>query len=155
MMFYKTLWFERWYPLVGGSLMAAGYCQFGPKFVVPDDLSKLFSNAITLGGISIGFLATAQSILVTVQDRELIKSFKEAGKYNYLIHYLMHAIHASFFLAAISTAGLLYTPAQPTVPVKDPKLFVLCCDVWVLCSTTAILTYYRVVRIFSRILLSS
>jgi hypothetical protein len=151
---HKTLWFERWHPLTGGAIAALIYWRYGIKYLPPEELSKLFSNAITLGAIAIGFLATVQSILVTVQDRELIKAFREAGKYNYLIGYLLNAIHASFFLAAISTAGLIYPPAQTGAATAVPTAFVICCDIWVLSLITAILTYYRVIHIFSMILLS-
>jgi hypothetical protein len=142
--------FERRYPLVGGGLVALGYLLMYKKldFVSRDALTNLFTAMVTVAAIAVGFLATAQSILFSLESKRVTHFLKEAGVFRSLVDYLMDAIHLSFALAALSAFALLV----------DPKAhrwwYPFAFATWLFILSFAGLAYYRVVSIFSQILRS-
>jgi len=145
-----TDFIERWYPPFGGVVLAAAYFMLRNRLQLPPDtLTGLFTAVVSVSAIAVGFLATAQSILFSIEEKRAIRFLKDAGKFGTLISYMMAAVNLSFLLAAASAVGLL-------VKWKvEAKWHIYGFTVWVLLLVTATLSYYRVVSIFSAILRST
>jgi hypothetical protein len=147
--------FERWHPLFIGAIIAIFHLFFLSRYTLPfpksGETKDLLSAIISLSGITIGFLATAQSIILSLGNNRVIKFLKggDGKKYNLLINYLMDAIVWSFFLAVLSSIGILFNPKIQEC--WNSPIFSL----WILVLITATLSYYRVIRIFSKLLRSN
>ncbi len=98
---------ERWFPLTIGLFTAACYILFLRDYSLPSSVRDLFSSAMQVSSITIGFLITAFSILVTIENKHIVQQLKKAGVYNKLINYFADAIKWSFILIAVSSIGLL------------------------------------------------
>jgi hypothetical protein len=142
---------ERRYPLIGSGIVTIGYLLIHRKlgFVSREALTNLFTAMVGVSAIAVGFLATAQSILFSLENRRVTQFLKDAGAFNSLIDYMMQAIHLSFILAALSAFALLVDPKAQRW--WYPYAFAA----WLFTLCFAGMAYYRVVSIFARILRSS
>ncbi|MEQ8467683.1 hypothetical protein [Coleofasciculus sp. E1-EBD-02] len=113
---------------------------------MPESLKDLLSAVTNLSGIAIGFLAAAQSILFSLPRKYVIQQLKKAGMYSRLLNYFMTAIQWSFVLAVISAFGLLIDFT------KSQSWHSLAFSVWLFILTTASLSYYRVIEVFTALL---
>lgn len=138
---------ERFYPLVTGLTIGLLFLVLYWNSVLPKSVKDLLTAALTIGSISIGFLATAKSILFSMEQKKVIRILKDVGKFRVLVKYLMSAVHWSFFWAVLSGIGLLIDFDSPAA--WHPRIFSL----WVAITVTACLSYYRVVSMFSAVLL--
>lgn len=139
--------FERMYPFIGGIAAAAVYLYFPAlrKHIFPDTIPNLLTAIVSVGGIAVGFLAAAKAILISVDDRPIIKRMKEAKVYSRVMGYLRAAIRWSFLLALVSAAALVIDYRGITSwdwPYAIGTAF------WLFLATGAILSYYRVSRIW-------
>ncbi len=99
---------EWWYPILAGIAGVAGYGVFAPTFPTsPEAAPSLFSAVISTAAIAVGFLATAKSILLSIDRQPVIVKLKAAGKYKLLVSYLVQATIWSFLLAGTSVACFL------------------------------------------------
>jgi hypothetical protein len=141
---------ERSYPVIGSLIVTLGYLRFQDHFdfVSRDALGNLFTAIVSVSAIAVGFLATAQSILFSLENKRVTQFLKSAGAFNSLVNYMMEAIHVSFALAGISAFALL-------VDLKTPRWWhPYGFAVWLFFLCLAALDYYRIVSIFTRILRS-
>lgn len=138
--------FERWYPLGGGIVAGISVFLFRDFIYLPETLKELFPVVISISAIAVGFLATAKSILLSLEDRPVIRHLKELGGYNDLIQYLLTAVNWSLIASVVSAVFLLLLPKRETWWYVDSFA------IWAFVTVTAVLTCYRVIRIFSRIL---
>lgn len=142
---------ERFYPIVCGIIAAAAYMLIpaARDYRMPESISALMAAVVSVGGISVGFLATAKSILVSIDDREIIKKLKQSGYYRRIVGYLRAAIRWSFWLTLWSAAALVVDlKGQPNQPIEWTIWHAAGFGVWVLLAVTATLAYYRVISIF-------
>lgn len=141
---------ERWYPFLGGIATCGLYLLFFKNFafVSRDALPNLFTAVVGVSAIAVGFLATAQSILISLETRRAVKFLKEANGFSRLVNYMMAATHLSFVLAALSAFALLLDPKAPR------WWYHYAFSAWLLMLAWAGLAYYRIVSIFETILRS-
>lgn len=138
---------ERWYPFVAGLLTGIIFLIACRNCELPKSVKDLLTAALTIGSITIGFVATAKSILFSIEQKRIIRILKDVSKFKVLVRYLMAAIHWSFAWAALSGLGLL-------IDFESPALWhTWIFSIWVWFTVTACLTYYRVIKMFSLILL--
>lgn len=139
---------EKWYPLAIGIII--GLCCYLVLLgnSLPSSLKELFSAATTLSGIAIGFLGSAESILFSISETNVIKQLKNTNRYKILINYFMDAINWSFLLAVLSLIGLFidFATFQPWHSIAF--------SFWALTLVTAGLSCYRVIDVFALILRS-
>ncbi len=140
---------EKWYPLVLGFIISWCYYWFSVGNHLPNSLKELFSAATTLSGIAIGFLATAKSILFSINQTHIVRQLKNTNKYKTLINYFMDAINWSFLLAILSLTGLFIDFANLQ------SWHSIAFSFWVFSLVTAGLSCYRVIDVFATILRSS
>jgi hypothetical protein len=143
---------ERSYPLVVGIASGAIYLTAPAlrNHQLPDTLTGLLSAMVSVAGIAVGFLATAKSILVSIDDKEIIRKLKKVGYYKRIIGYLRSAIRWSFALAVLSAAGMLIDLKGNWEPWKA-----VCFAIWLGVTVTAALSYYRVIGLFYDVLAST
>lgn len=142
---------ERWYPLVLAVLAGVAYfaIPLSRAYKMPASGGELMSAVINLCAIAIGFLATAKSILITVDNKPLIADLKRTGYYKRIVRYLRGAIAWSFLLAFASAVGLLldvgHTSQWTTWHAAGVAL-------WLALGLGTILACHRVIHIFYTLL---
>jgi hypothetical protein len=144
------LWLERLYPLIGALATGVVFVLFLRSRSFPSTLPDLFAAVISVGAIAIGFLATAKTILISLNDRPVIQKLRTTGYYRWVVGYILEAINWSFAMTLMSAAGLLMTFA-PAGQEQDlwHGLFLA---VWATSLAGAALSYFRVVRVLSKVL---
>ncbi len=140
---------ERWYPYVFGFVITILYFYFHRLIDVLSTAKVLFPVLASISAIAVGFLLTAQSILLSMDQRSVIKGLKQGGVYGYLVGYVVQAIYWSFGTTIVTATGMVLSLH---VNVSDRVSFVIFTGVWIFFTTTAVMCCYRVIRIFSKIL---
>jgi hypothetical protein len=138
---------ERWYPLICGLPIGAlvGYAVFRYVVASNDEVKDLFTVVLNVSAIVAGFLGTALSVLLTIENRPVIKDLKDAGCYFPLLSYLLSAIKWSFLLVLLSTCGLLIYPRFSS---RMQELSLLG---WFIVATVTSLACWRVIRLFTEV----
>ena len=139
---------ERTYPILIGLAGGSAFFALAPKFPVAADAApSLFSAIISIAAIAVGFLATAKSILLSIDSRPIIAKLRAAGYYDTLIDYLMGAAFWSLTLAGASIVCFL-------ADLKSEELWWhrWMFAFWIFTMFTAGATCHRVVHIFGKIL---
>lgn len=142
---------ERWHPFVIGMVVAIVYLSVRPlsSHVLPDTLPTLLSAIVSVAAIAVGFLATAKSILISADDKPIIKRAKEAGVYRRIVLYFRAAISWSFALSIASVLALLFD-------YRGLKTWdwphAIGTAAWLWLATGAILSYLRIARLWYTVL---
>jgi hypothetical protein len=159
--------FEVLYPIFGGAIAAVVYGCWFRTVPLPTTTSEIFAAVINVSAISVGFLATVKSILVSMRDRPALENFVKSGYYKRTIKYLVSAILLSF-MVAILTAVFLFlnwkpaattlatitastaptTNQPPTLPAPPDLSQWILFDIWLSISIAATLACFRAIWIF-------
>jgi len=107
----------------------------------------MFSAWVSIAAIGVGFLLTANSILVSADDKWILQRAKEAGVYKSLVRYMLSATRWCLFSAMLSAAALIYDPLW--------KLwwFPYGITVWIFLAAGAGASLLRVLSVFAEVLL--
>lgn len=95
--------FEEGHPYVFGFVAFLLVTVFGTRGAYACILTGLGSGVVA-GSIFVGFIATALSIIMTLDNTAYIDRVKEANVYERVLGYLWNAVTASFILVAVSIA---------------------------------------------------
>lgn len=145
-----TALLERTYPALIGLAASGTYLCLRWTAPIPATAKDLFASIVDALAIAIGFLGTAKSILLSLQNKRVVRHLKEGGQYDDLLGYVMAAIHWSFCGAALTAVGLfVFDPAAEPV-----RWHTFAFAVWVFVVSTAAAACYRVVRLLAMILRS-
>jgi hypothetical protein len=138
--------FERWYPIICSFLLALLYgALFGETFYsLP--IRDVLSSVLSVAGIIIGFVATAMSILFTIEKKQIILQLKDVEYYRMLIDYFASSIRWTFMLMLLSCIGLVGNYNQPAF--WQAAGF----NVWLWVLLTTGFSCYRLLEIFAKIL---
>jgi hypothetical protein len=147
----RSFW-ERWYPLLLGITFFICYFFWVRNHSLPEQskLTNLFSAGTTLSSITIGFLITAESILLSIDERYIVKKLKETKTYNKLVNYFMSAIQFSFGFVLMSIFCLFIDFDTNNHNLFHKLLFTSWLSFLILTSSSC----YRVIAVFSDILKS-
>ena len=142
---------ERCYPLCIGVACGGIYlaCPASRNYRLPESFNGVLGAVIGLAGIAAGFLATAKSIIIALDDRPIIRKLKKTVYYRLIVADLRAAVFYSCCLAVYSTAGLMVDLRDPWT-VTRAELFA----VWIAMTVTTILAYWRVMSVYSEILVA-
>jgi hypothetical protein len=144
---------ERWYPpAVGlGALGLSRYVLRKIDQTLPSSaLQQAFASTVDIGAIAIGFLATALSVILSLQGTKADSFMRSSGLHDDVRHYMLKAIQWSFALVVVSLAFVLVDAFQLSAEQRSWEL-----SVWVSVLVTAGLACLRVLGIFFRILMPS
>ncbi len=120
------------------------FCCFS-KMTFVERLIPLAEPAINISTISIGFLATVKTVLISIEDRYIIKEMKKAGIYKILMNHLMRSIWFSLFLALASAMIIL-------VDLRDGSIIdQLTVSIWLGFAATCMYSCTAVVHNFCKI----
>ncbi|MDE0404714.1 MAG: hypothetical protein OXI53_05320 [Nitrospira sp.] len=140
---------ERWYPYALGLVITIFYFCFHQVLDATSTAKALFPVVTSISAIAVGFLMTAQSIILSIDQRSVIKGLKQGGVYGHLVGYVVEAARWSFATTIVTGAGMVLSLH---VNVSDSMLSVIFTGAWIFITTTAAMCCYRVIRIFSKIL---
>lgn len=145
------LFFEQRYPLITGLLTFTAGAIFLNNVSSAKMLRELAGPVINASAIATGFLATMQTILLSIDNREVIRRLKAMNYqghnyYNTLLNYLISAIKACFMVALVSTAGYLVDGKNIPWWLKYAAAF------WTGLAAYAVAACYRVISIMAVIL---
>lgn len=71
--------YERWYPYGFGFVVGCGLFLLRGTICLPDTLKELFPVVISISAIAVGFLATAKSILLSLEERPVVRHLRQMG----------------------------------------------------------------------------
>ena len=83
---------ERWYPVVGAAGASAVYVILLWGEPLPKRSGDLIAATISVAAIAVGFLGTAQSILLSMPNRRIVRQLQDIGRFKLVRHYVTRAI---------------------------------------------------------------
>jgi len=141
-----TLTIERWYPFGCGLAASFGIYLFlrtQPKEAL---ISTLSGHGINVAAIAVGFLATALSILVSIERARVTQVLRDAAYYPIIIDYIVRPIRLWFGVALASAALLV---AWDHVPLAYQRAIFAA---WIFLVTWAATATYRIAAILAKML---
>jgi len=123
--------FERIYPYVFALLAAVIFWRAHILFPTGRDI---LSASITMGAIFTGFLATLESMVVSLQHPK-IEHLRKTKFFSLLLSYLQEAIWISLVYCGWSLLGFFYDSLNPPIWYGP---------IWIAISCATLLTFYRV-----------
>ncbi|WP_164016965.1 hypothetical protein [Pyxidicoccus trucidator] len=138
---------ERVYPSAIGVLVTASAAVARwryPEWKLPNDLGQLFSSTMDIGAIAIGFLATAKTVLLSIQGSPAVTKMRGSGLYEGLLRFILKAIRAAFALATWSLVTVFLEKALN----HSTLVWELVVFAWLFLVITAGLSCYRVIDVF-------
>lgn len=143
---------ERHYPWLGG-MISGGICYLLLRhWTIPPGTKDLLAGLLNVAAIMVGFLVTAKSILLSIDDRWIIKRSKEAGAFEMLVGYMVAATYWWLGTALLSALGVAMIPSS--LADWQKIIAVRMFAVWVFVAATSVLAAFRVLTIYSSILRS-
>jgi hypothetical protein len=139
--------FERLYPYIAATALAAAFAVFQHRY--PGSLKnirELFSAAMNVAGIAVGFLITSKALLFSIIESAPVRAQKQAGTWSTFVGYILDAIKLSFGVALLSGALIVFE-----IPVPS-QLATTVLTVWFWLVAAAVMCVYRVVRTISAML---
>jgi hypothetical protein len=100
--------FEKNWPYAFG-LLALALCILAITrgYKLPDKFRDIFPATLNISAITIGFLATAKSIMFSLGDTRRVRTLRANGQMGLLIDYLLSAIRWGFVLSIVSAICLV------------------------------------------------
>ena len=140
---------ESYVPALLGAIAVILYYffSFGPS--ICQGFGKLVESSITVSSIAVGFLAASKSILISLDDKPVMKNLKKVGHYERLIQFFITAIYACFFLTLFS-CGLLLIDLTALNWWKE-----LAIATWLFVAVFSTIACFRTINLFSKILRKS
>lgn len=122
---------ERLYPYLVALAGGAAFWRSGIAFPAHHDI---LGASVTLGAVFVGFLATSEAIVVSLQG-PIAEQFRQTKFYNLLLHYTQEAIWVSIAYCVVSLTGY-FLPQQ-----QSPHWYAAA---WVTLTIASLATFYRV-----------
>jgi hypothetical protein len=142
--------FERAYPYAGAILCGFGAFYILRSTALQPGFKDLVGAVVNVSAISVGFLATAKSLLLSLSDRSIISRLKQTGHFNTLVGYFLAAVNIWLLLALVSSA-LLYLYSADKPPSNWYRILV---SFWAGLLMAGVLSYMRAIGLLSKILRS-
>ncbi|MCU7371598.1 hypothetical protein PEC18_12245 [Paucibacter sp. O1-1] len=138
------LWRERWYPSLGGVIAAGLWIFLGAGLPAPDAVRDLYATTMSLAAITVGFLATAMSIVVAAPDSPLVRQLSRSGYLKDLVRYLKEPFLVGIAIAGICLIGFVVPQCVAELPAFGAT--------WAMLSAWMLLGLFRVGGIFVKII---
>lgn len=141
---------EERYPLIVASVFAltiSVIVYFG-EFKPPKTTGIFLNAVVSFSGVSVGFLAMIQSILITLKDGKTIRFLKKINVYSRVTAYLRKAFVWFLILTLFSSVLLLVN--FDNVPMHLFSMFIVLS--WSFTFLCSFLCGYRIFKIFHEIL---
>jgi hypothetical protein len=136
---------ERWYPPLCGVASAAACFVWAPQ-KLPNGFSALLSSTIDVCAITVGFMGTIWTILLSIEERPIMQRLKEAKRRSDLITFFASAVKWTFALGVWCAFSMLVMYDLSRLEYRVS----LALGAFIL--TTAAFSCFRVIRIFGAIM---
>jgi len=127
---------EKWHPYLLALIGAAAWYRFEPVFPKGNDI---LSASLTVGAILVGFLATAKSLLMTL-DTPVLRRLAAAGYIKDIASYMGQGIYILFIFCVWSMLGYFIDTAWPWYGI-----------VWFFLVASGSLAFLRVTKIMLKL----
>lgn len=134
---------ERSYPYLIAAACAGAF--WWCKLAFPSE-RDILGASVTLGAVFVGFLSTAEAIVVSLQG-PIAERFRSTRFYDLLLLYTQEAIGTSILYCVASLIGYFLPDEQP------PALWYALA--WVFLTAASLATFYRVSRILINLVRAS
>jgi len=136
----KSLNAERYFPEITAVISAvASFCF---DFQFPTNSDAFLSASLTFAAILIGFLSTAQAIIMSFPSGSVMDTLKSSGYINILIQYLRLAIYGLLFFSILNLLGFFQLGSFS-------YLYRLS---WAASCAYSLASFYRIIEIFIKIM---
>lgn len=142
------LFFERWYPTTVGILVTVAWWAVGHPLLGKEEARDLYATSMSLASITVGFLATAMSIVAASPENSLIRQLKESRYMEDLIRYLREPFSVGLFFAALSLVGFFCNGLSGHAANAFGAI-------WVASAGSLLASMYRIGMVFVRFLKAS
>lgn len=124
------------------ALMAGACHYFLWRAAYPKDhAGELFTNVITLSGVAVGFLATGEALLCSLNDNFVVKTLRDCKRFDDMLRFFSKAIGWCFLLILLSLLSY-WLDFQ-----AHPMFF----SVWLGFFGGSLVSTVRILRLFSKI----
>lgn len=140
---------EKHYPLFTSLVITVlGWIAFShfPEIKLRYDI---YSAAISISSILLGFLITTQSLLFAIDNSAVIQGLKQSGSYRQLCMYLMNAINTSF-AAAVLNLVLLFVPIKDGLDRQPQDIYIF--SIWLFIVSISIISTQRSVSLLNNLI---
>jgi hypothetical protein len=142
-----NLWIEKFCHVAMGFLVGIIYFFECSHVTLPPSMKDVLGAVVNISAIFVAFLSTIWSILISMENKRVIQLLKDAEYDKLLFQYLSAAIRWLFILAVISAVGLL-------IDFTQPKNWYHCAfSFWLFVLVTSFISCWRIIRIFSKVLI--
>lgn len=119
------------------------------NYKLSDFSSNLFASVITFCGIIIGLVFTSLSILLSIEERDIIQQIKVSGAYKTLIEKFSFIINLTFILLTLSVFEICIN--FKIAKNWHPYAF----SIWIFITILTFIKYYQLINSFTNILKAS
>lgn len=141
--------FERHCAWLTAVLAGAGYlwvwryvCGADPAAMIPAEEKELLGGVLSLLGAAVGFLATGQALLCSLQDNAVVKELRRLRFYQRTMVFFTRAIWWALVASVLSLVGLW-------IKFGTHRAWFA---VWIGCAAGAAVAILRIILIFARVL---
>lgn len=134
----NSLTWERIYPGVLALICAGAWWHFGHPFPTAR-MDAFLSAALTYAAILIGFMSTAQTLIIGMP---VMGALKSSGYLDVLLQYMRWATHSLIFFSVLNLLGFF-------LPTDAPLWFQ---GAWILVGVFSLAAFYRVTSILLKIM---
>ena len=132
---------ERWYPLALAAIATGLTLWKWPHLYTTLDASGVFQTAITVSAITVGFLATAKSVLISGRGR-ILKAMRKQGTLATFVSYLTSASKAAF--ASVALSGICVVINWQQADCRHTALF----SAWTFVGVLTAALSWRAIHVF-------
>ncbi|QDU44324.1 hypothetical protein Mal52_28030 [Symmachiella dynata] len=136
---------EKHLPILLGIVVSITHYVFCAGFRPPNTSVELLGAVISVSGIAVGFLAAAQSILLSIEDSKIIQHLRKTDRYESVMDKIDFAMMSSFVMAIVSGLGLLKDFSNEQWPHWAVSL-------WMGLLACTVVSCWSVIRIFKKLL---
>lgn len=130
--------------MLGGLVVALVWVLLDASMPAPDALRDLLATSMSLAAITVGFLATAMSVVIAAPDSPIVRQLAVSGYLKDVIRYLKEPFLAGLTVASVCLLGFIL-PTKATNAVCYGAL-------WSALCTWMILGLFRVGGIFVQVI---
>lgn len=143
----SKIWIEHNAAWAVAVILAAAYWLWGREFEPATPFKELAQAALNVAAISVGFLVSSKTILLSLTNSRVVKRLRASGHFGVILGYFVSAIWWSIGMAISSAVMLLFDFAPKSLCVE--KYAVLAAWVFILGGTLG--ANARVIYLFGKL----
>lgn len=114
------------------------------------EATDVFRQVAGFAAITAGFLGTTLTVLVSLDEKPVVRDLRRSKTYGLVIRYLIAGIRHSFGIALVSG---LYMVVFPRTGLKHPTFLPWIASLWGGYAAFALCSVFRIFNLFTRIVM--